>query len=167
MFQTHIQLPRKYLRSGHALPRDYEVTAGFTLSDMLTLHNQKPEYNSHDISPDVQRSLNIQTTRCSSSDLGAKCQQVINNKLTVHYQLIDCLQQINGLRLRLLHLKAHLTERKTKRNALLVILTRSYWLYLKPAKPRWDCSSTHAHFQFYLEAAWLQLYASSNKTHSE
>lgn len=49
--------------------------------------------NSHDISPDVRRSLNILMTLCSF-DLTVKCQQVINIELTVGYQLTDCLQQI-------------------------------------------------------------------------
>lgn len=65
---------------------------------------------------DAQRSLNIQTTLSSCSDLTVKCQQVINNKLTVHYHLIDRLQQIIGLRLGFLHLKAHFTERETQKD---------------------------------------------------
>lgn len=41
----------------------------------------------------------------SSSGLTVKCQEVINNRLTVHYQLIDRLQQINDRGLHSLHLR--------------------------------------------------------------
>lgn len=51
-----------------------------------------------------------------------KCQQVINNRLTVHYQLIDRLQQADGIGLHSLHSKAHFTDKKTKESVCFVIV---------------------------------------------
>lgn len=42
-FKKTCDFLRKYLRSRHALPRDYEVTAGSAVPDMLTLCNQMLE----------------------------------------------------------------------------------------------------------------------------
>lgn len=116
MFQIHIYnfpentsevdtLCQETMKSSQALPC-------LTCSHYVTKSRGKTHMTS---APDAHRRLNIETTLSSSSDLTVKCQQVINNKLAVHYQLIDRLQQIIGLRLGFLHLKAHFTERETQK----------------------------------------------------